>query len=265
MAEVENALKAKRRHEQSSDTECVMQERIKRLRIGGGNPWCVQRPCLPLACALHVPPSANHSSACPLTGVRSVQHSPMSQPPHSMAMPHPGLARSWAAPQQPQLHQQPFVPIGHPTHQPPAFPSPQQPFGAAAMSSPQPHGGPLPSPPPIFSAAAAAASMCPSLQPQFQQPDPHHYLAPMHEAMHAAHSHALPQQLHAHMSPVWGPQPTAAPASWEALPPSRGFGGDPSHYFGINRLLSELHSERVNAGVRRRWTEEVDDDDDDDL
>ena len=91
----------------------------------------------------------------------------------------------------------------------------------------------------------------------------------MHEPMHEAHSRAIPapaQQPHAHLSPLWGPQPTTTtPASWECLPAARGFGGDASHYFGINRLLSELHTERVNAGVRRRWTEAVDDDDDDDL
>lgn len=189
----------------------------------------------------------------------------MSQPPHSTMMPHPGLARQWAAAQQPP---QPFGFPAAAQQQQHAFPGQQPPpphFGAAPPAS---YGAAMPPPPTTFCAAAAAAAMCPSLHPQFfppaqpQQPAHPHFAQPQpHFAPPASHLlPATPAAPPAHASPVFGPQLTPPPAAWEfpmrdQPPPA------PSHYSNINALLGALHTERVHAGVRQRWAEAEDDED----
>ena len=273
--------KPKRRHE---DAECAMQERIKRLRIGG-SPWCARarlaRPPHFLPCF----PSAD--GPLKSRAVRSAQHSPMSQPPHSTMMPHPGLARSWAnaAPQQPHTVFPGCAPV-----QPTPFVTPQVlPFGAPTPASPFGSGAtPGYGVGVGWSGLAAAASMAPSLQPNYHaqqlQQSPHHmasspYGGAQQHASLTPVQHAL-TPTHPGASPVLAPAhslltPQAKPPAWELL--SAGNTREaciespysdcapPSHYKGINQLLGALHCERVHAGVRSRWQCDDDDDDDEDL
>ena len=256
----------KRRHDDFAESHAaddMLSRTAKRLRIGGGgNPWCARAPPRNPA-PLPTPTELTRALPRPPI-VRSAEHSPMSQPPHtSFQTPHPGLARSWAGAQPPHVPASPF-PAGMPqqgTFLPPQqhhpFVAPAPPFGSGPVQQGMP--------PSTFSAAAAAAAMCPSLQPHYQ-----HQQSPMHQ-----HHIPPPPQLPpsagapspAHVSPILGPQlTTPPPASWSSNArdvldsPAE---CPPSHYSNINALLAHLHTERVNAGARQRWLD--DDDDDEDL
>ena len=227
----------KRRQRDDEEEEMMSVERIKRLRISG-----FQAPCT--------------SSGAAVGG-----------------LPHPGLARSWAAAQQQGFSQQSSV--SFPPGQAPApIPQPLQPLPPQhqhASFHPVQLSARLPQSPTGTSAAAAALTQ--QRFGQVPQPEPP-LLAPLHQQPPSQLNLPAPQPAHYHnprdfqQSP---PLPATQHQSWRGSGGGAGSGQEAAYsdpaastdYGAMNSLLAQLHNERVRAGARRPWVEEPDDEDED--
>jgi len=193
----------------------------------------------------------------------SATSSPVGTAPSiSHAHPHPGLARAWA------MAQQTSTAMAYPAPSPPPLGAPDSPLlGNSLPAGLWTHGQQQQQQENMQPIAVAGSDWpSPCLSRQCIPSPPAHQRAsqPLQPYHHPPNQHPswLQQQMLASSLPA--PHASASLENMTSGSTMDVRGEPPANYVSINSLLSQLHAERVQAGVRPRWKDDADDDDDDD-